>query len=123
MAQKSTNMGNEVVVCPTTYCYFDYGQDNNTIKRIYTSDVIPADLNASQLKLIKGIQSNIWGEFIPTEARMQFMAFPRALAMVEKAWTPKSDQNWDNFLKRMKGQLSRLQAAGINYRPLETTQP
>lgn len=123
VAQKSTNMGNEVVVCPTTYCYFDYGQDNNTIKRIYTSDVIPADLNEKQLKLIKGIQSNIWGEFIPTEARMQFMAFPRALAMVEKAWTPKQEQNWDDFLKRMKAQLPRLQAAGINYRPLETTQP
>ena len=123
VAQKSTNMGNEVVVCPTTYCYFDYGQDNNTIKRIYTNDVIPADLNADQLKLIKGIQSNVWGEYIPTEARMQFMVFPRALAMVEKAWTPKQQQNWENFEKRMKGQLSRLQAAGINYRPLETTQP
>lgn len=123
VAQKSTEMGNEVVICPTTYCYFDYGQDDNTLKRIYTSDVIPADLTPKQLKLVKGIQSNAWGEFIPTVGRMQFMVFPRALAMVEKAWTPNEQQNWDNFSQRLQVHLHRLQAAGINYRPLQTTQP
>lgn len=123
VAQKSTEMGNEVVICPTTYCYFDYGQDDNTLKRIYTSDVIPADLTPKQLKLVKGIQSNAWGEFIPTVGRMQFMVFPRALAMVEKAWTPNEQQNWDNFSLRLQAHLHRLQAAGINYRPLQTTQP
>lgn len=123
VAQKSTEMGNEVVICPTTYCYFDYGQDDNTLKRIYTSDVIPADLTPKQLKLVKGIQSNAWGEFIPTVGRMQFMVFPRALAMVEKAWTPNEQQNWDNFSRRLQAHLHRLQAAGINYRPLQTTQP
>lgn len=123
VAQKSTEMGNEVVICPTTYCYFDYGQDDNTLKRIYTSDVIPADLTSKQLKLVKGIQSNAWGEFIPTVGRMQFMVFPRALAMVEKAWTPNEQQNWDNFSQRLQAHLHRLQAAGINYRPLQTTRP
>lgn len=123
VAQKSTEMGNEVVICPTTYCYFDYGQDDNTLKRIYTSDVIPADLTPKQLTLVKGIQSNVWGEFIPTVGRMQFMVFPRALAMVEKAWTPNEQQNWDNFSQRLQAHLHRLQAAGINYRPLQTTQP
>lgn len=123
VAQKSTEMGNEVVICPTTYCYFDYGQDDNPLKRIYTSDVIPADLTPKQLKLVKGIQSNAWGEFIPTVGRMQFMVFPRALAMVEKAWTPNEQQNWDNFSRRLQAHLHRLQAAGINYRPLQTTQP
>lgn len=123
VAQKSTEMGNEVVICPTTYCYFDYGQDDNTLKRIYTSDVIPADLTPKQLKLVKGVQSNAWGEFIPTVGRMQFMVFPRALAMVEKAWTPNEQQNWDNFSQRLQAHLHRLQAAGINYRPLQTTQP
>lgn len=123
VAQKSTEMGNEVVICPTTYCYFDYGQDDSTLKRIYTSDVIPADLTPKQLKLVKGIQSNAWGEFIPTVGRMQFMVFPRALAMVEKAWTPNEQQNWDNFSQRLQAHLHRLQVAGINYRPLQTTQP
>lgn len=123
VAQKSTEMGNEVVICPTTYCYFDYGQDDNTLKHIYTSDVIPADLTPKQLKLVKGIQSNAWGEFIPTVGRMQFMVFPRALAMVEKAWTPNEQQNWDNFSQRLQAHLHRLQAAGISYRPLQTTQP
>ena len=54
---------------------------------------------------------------------MQFMVFPRALAMVEKAWTPNEQQNWDNFSQRLQAHLHRLQAAGINYRPLQTAQP
>ena len=120
VAQKSTAMGNEVVVCPTTYCYFDYGQDNQTLERLYTANIVPTDLTSEQHCLIKGIQANIWCEWIPTEARMQFMVFPRALALAEKAWTPTQQQSWSNFKQRLSVQLPRLSAAGINYRPLET---
>lgn len=123
VVQKSTEMGNEVVLCPTTFCYFDYGQDNNTIRRIYDGDIVPTDLSKDQLQLVKGIQANIWGEWIPSEGRMQFMVFPRALAMIEKAWTAKENQNWNNFENRLKAQLPRLTAAGINFRPLQTNQP
>lgn len=118
VAQRSTEMGNEVVVCPTTFCYFDYGQDSETIHRLYTGDIVPADLNPAQHRLIKGIQANIWCEYIPSEARMQYMAFPRALALAEKAWTPKAEQNWQDFSARLQHMLPRLKAAGVNFRPL-----
>lgn len=123
VVKNSTEHGNQVILCPTTFCYFDYGQDNNTLRHIYEGAIVPTDLTPAQLKLIKGIQANIWGEWIPSEARMQFMVFPRALAMAEKAWTPTAKQNWADFQQRLNAQLPRLQAAGINYRPLETTQP
>lgn len=123
VTQRATAMGNEVVLCPFTFCYFDYGQDNNTLRRLYDGDIVPVDLSREQLRLIKGMQGNIWGEYIPTEARMQFMAFPRALALAEKAWTPRDKQQWDDFLPRLQHHLKRLDAMGINYRPLETDKP
>lgn len=119
VVQKSTNGGNEVILCPTSYCYFDYGQDQNTIQRLYTGNIVPTDLSSQQLKLIKGMQANIWGEFIPTEARMQFMVFPRALALAEKAWTPNARLSWTDFEKRMTEQTKRLGIMQINYRPLD----
>ena len=123
VAQRSTAMGNEVVLCPTTYCYFDYGQDDKTLRRLYDGDIVPTDLSAEQLKLVKGMQANIWGEYIPSEARMQWMVFPRALALAEKAWTPRSEQHWDDFLPRLEQHLKRLDVMGINYRPLHTNRP
>ena len=123
VAQKSTAMGNEVVLCPFTFLYFDYAQDDNTLRHIYDGDIVPTDLTPEQLKLIKGMQANIWCERIPTEARMEWMVFPRALALAEKAWTPRSEQNWDDFLPRLKAHLKRLDAMGIQYRPLQTKRP
>ena len=123
VTQKSTAMGNEVVLCPFTFLYFDYAQDDNTLRHIYDGDIVPVDLTPEQLKLIKGMQANIWCERIPTEARMQWMVFPRALALAEKAWTPRKDQNWDDFFPRLQAHLQRLDAMGIQYRPLQTKRP
>lgn len=123
VTQKSTSMGNEVVLCPFTFLYFDYAQDDNTLRHIYDGDIVPVDLNAEQLKLIKGMQGNIWCERIPTEARLEWMVFPRALALAEKAWTPRDNQQWDDFLPRLQAHLKRLDAMGIQYRPLKTKRP
>ena len=123
VTQKATSMGNEVVLCPFTYLYFDYAQDDNTLRHIYDGDIVPVDLTPGQLKLIKGMQGNIWCERIPSEARLQWMVFPRALALAEKAWTPRSEQRWDDFLPRLQAHLKRLDAMGIQYRPLQTKRP
>ena len=123
VTQKSTAMGNEVVLCPFTFLYFDYAQDDNTLRNIYDGDIVPVDLTAEQLKLIKGMQANIWCERIPTEARMEWMVFPRALALAEKAWTPRAEQKWDDFFPRLQSHLKRLDAMGIQYRPLKTKRP
>ena len=123
VTQKATAMGNEVVLCPFTFLYFDYPQDDNTLRNIYDGDIVPVDLTPEQLKLIKGMQANIWCERIPTEARMEWMVFPRALALAEKAWTPRADQKWDDFLSRLQAHLKRLDAMGIQYRPLQTKRP
>ncbi len=123
VVQKSTAMGNEVVLCPFTFLYFDYAQDDNTLRNIYDGDIVPTDLTPAQLELVKGMQANIWCERIPTEARMQWMVFPRALALAEKAWTPRSEQRWDDFLPRLKAHLERLDVMGVQYRPLHTKRP
>lgn len=123
VTQRSTAMGNEVVLCPFTFLYFDYAQDDATLRKIYDGDIVPVDLTPQQLRLIKGMQANIWCERIPTEARMQWMVYPRALALAEKAWTPRPQQHWNDFLTRLQSHLERLEAMGIQYRPLHTKRP
>lgn len=118
VVQRSTAGGNEVICCPTTFCYFDYPQNNETMKALYEGAVVPDDLSEAQAKLVKGMQGNIWGEFIPSEARMHYMAFPRAVALAEKAWTVGRDQAWEDFLSRLEEQLPRLTVMKVSYRPI-----
>jgi N-acetyl-beta-hexosaminidase len=119
VVQRSTAGGNEVICCPTTFCYFDYGQNDDTMRTLYEGDVVPTDLSEAQAKLVKGMQGNIWGEYIPSFDRMSYMTFPRALALAEKAWSPASRQSWDSYCARLGSHLSRLNVLGIKYRPVK----
>lgn len=117
--KKAAVNGNEIIMCPVSHCYYDYSQDNSTIQRIYNDNLIPDMLTEEERKLVKGIQANIWCEFIPTESRMQTMVFPRAIALAEKAWTPDDKKDFDGFIARLEEQLPRLDILGVDYRPLD----
>jgi len=118
VVRKTTSQGNQVILCPTSYCYFDYQQNDNTLKRLYTGDIVPDSLSEKQHSLIKGMQANIWTEMIPSKARLQYMVFPRALALSEKVWTNVNEQSWVSFFKRLQYQLKRLDILGVNYRKI-----
>lgn len=114
-AKNATAQGNGVILSPNSFFYFDYAQDNSTIKRLYESNVI-ANLSVEEKKLVKGMQANIWCEWIPSREQMQYMVFPRALAVAEKAWSGDSQHNWECFDTRMKSHLKRLNVLNVNYR-------
>lgn len=116
----------DVVMTPTTYLYLDYYQGSpdlepltidgfNTLERVYNFEPIPAALNADEAKYIKGIQGNIWTEFIPDFNHLQYMAFPRLSALAEVAWSAPEKKNWERFKLKMEREYSRYDAAGINY--------
>ena len=117
--KKAAVNGNEIIMCPTTHCYFDYAQDDQTMRHLYEDNLIPETLTPDERKLIKGMQANIWCEFIPTESRMQTMVFPRAIALAEKTWTPMEAHDFEDFVARLKDQLGRLDIMGVDYRPLD----
>jgi hexosaminidase len=87
---------------------------------LYLGNILPAGLSDNQKKPIKGMQANIWTEQIPSEKRLQFMVFPRALALAERAWTKPDLQSWDSFSNRLPGQLKRLDVMKVNYRTLDS---
>ena len=119
VVMKAADGGNEVICCPTDFCYFDYPQDDDTMKALYDGAIVPEGLSPDQAKLVKGIQANIWCEMIPSEARMQYMTFPRALALAEKAWSSPDNLSWESYSTRLREHLIRLSAMGVNYRPVK----
>ena len=122
--------GHDVIMCPTSHCYFDYkqaaagepkaiGQAVLPLEKVYSFEPIPAELTGEQAKCVLGAQGNIWTEYIPTGAHAEYMAYPRASALAEVAWTPAELRNFDDFRRRLGSLLPHLDAMNVHYRPLD----
>ncbi len=108
----ATAQGNEAILSPNVWFYFDYAQDNNTLQKLYEVELLK-DLPSEQQKLIKGVQGNVWCEWIPSRERMHYMVFPRALGVAEQGWG--ATGTWDDFKSRVYAQNPRLDALDVTY--------
>ena len=122
---KSARTGHDVVMTPGNYMYLDFYQaDPKTqpyaiggytpIKKVYSYNPVPADsLTAEECRHILGVQANTWTEYIQTPEHLEYMMFPRALAVAEIGWTPQELRTWEDFKPRMNAHISKLQGMGI----------
>ncbi|MBI9015765.1 MAG: family 20 glycosylhydrolase [Phycisphaerae bacterium] len=119
--------GHDVIMTPNSHCYFDHYQGTPAneplaiggflpLEKVYSYEPIPAVLNAQQAKHILGAQANIWTEYIPNFAQVEYMLLPRACALAEVVWSKKENKNYEDFSKRLAYHLSRLDYIGANYR-------
>lgn len=120
----------DVVMASNNAFYFDYYQAPKAgeplaiggylpLKRVYDFDIVPAKLPADKRKFVIGGQFQIWTEYIPDGAKVEYMAFPRACAASEGFWSPLQGKNYSNFVGRLGVHLKRLDQLGVNYRKLD----
>ena len=115
----------DVIMTPTTYCYFDYAQnkpeDSLTIggylplKTVYNYEPLPKELSADEAKYIMGGQGNVWTEYMSNPKKVEYMVFPRMSALSEVLWSPKENKNWDNFSAELTDMYKRYDLWGANY--------
>jgi len=85
-------------------------------QKIYAYDPIPKVLTADQRKYIKGVQANMWTEYIKTTNKVENHAFPRLLALSEIAWSQVDRKDLKNFAEdRLPVHLARLDKMGVNF--------
>jgi hexosaminidase len=117
----------DVIMTPTDYCYFDFYQgDPRTeplniggylpLEKVYSFDPVPVALSADEAKYIIGGQANVWTEYIPGPDKVEYMVFPRLLALSEKLWSPAETTDYKDFTARLPYQLARLDKQNIGYR-------
>jgi hexosaminidase len=116
----------DVIMTPNKYVYLDYYQCEPAdqplaiggylpLESVYSYNPMPPELNAEEQKYILGIQGNIWTEYIGTRDYLDYMAYPRMIAIAETGWTPDRLKDFDDFLARFKVLKIRYDAMGINY--------
>ncbi|MFO7905020.1 MAG: beta-N-acetylhexosaminidase [Planctomycetota bacterium] len=120
--------GHDVVMAPTSHTYFDYrqhpsekglGRNVITLQKVYSFQPIPSALTAKEADHVLGGQAQLWGELIPNEPRREYMAYPRACALIETLWSPKTQRDFAQFARRLKRHCDRLDTLQVNYRPLD----
>ncbi|MCF6285730.1 MAG: beta-N-acetylhexosaminidase, partial [Candidatus Hydrogenedentes bacterium] len=109
----AASMGHDVVMSPTTHCYFDYTYERISSEHAYSFNPIPEGLSDAQKKHIIGIQANFWSHIDRTPARTDAQLFPRLLAIAERAWSPKEQTSWPDFYRRQQQQIPILQVSGV----------
>ena len=116
---KAAKMGNDVVMTPSTYFYFDYWQTYSSdgeplaFKRILplkqTYSFNPHEgLTTDQSKYIIGVQANLWTEYVVEYPHAQKMLLPRLAAMAEIAWAGKATTSYNEFVNRMEKSMIPL---------------
>lgn len=125
----AANAGHDVVMAPTSHTYFDYYQGPKEsepraiggfipLSKVYEYDPLPEQIQPDKVKHVLGVQAQLWGEYISTPQHRNYMAYPRALALAEIAWSKNQAKNYEQFLTRLNHHLKRLDAKEINYRKL-----
>ena len=126
----AARQGHDVIMSPNTYLYLDYYQADPAnepltiggdlpLETVYGYEPIPAALTEDEARHIIGVQGNVWAEYLKTPAGIDYMAYPRALALAEITWSPAEVRNWDDFRARLPHALRQLDRLGVNYRPID----
>ena len=114
----ATAQKQKVIVCPNEYFYFDYAQDQNSVKKILAYDPCADErLSPEQKEYIWGVQANLWAEWIPTMKRIEYLIVPRMIALSEIAWAePTAKPDLEEFCRQLVPQFKRMDVMRVNYR-------
>ena len=93
------NKGNDVIMCPGSYCYLDKAQDAPflepesiggylPLEKVYGYEPVESSMPKDGLDRLLGVQANLWTEYVPTENHAEHMLWPRAAAVAEIGWSP-----------------------------------
>lgn len=110
---EAAHQHHDVIMTPNTYLYFDYYQSKKVedeplaiggylpIEKTYNYEPMPKELTKEDQQYIKGVQANLWTEYIPVFSQVQYMVLPRLGAAAEVQWTDPSKKDYKDFLRRV----------------------
>ncbi|WP_310568489.1 beta-N-acetylhexosaminidase [Gemmatimonas sp.] len=118
----------DVVMAPGSHTYFDHYQSRDKAKEplaiggftpidsVYAFEPVPPQLTADEAKHVLGAQAQLWAEYMPNAKHVEYMAYPRMVALSEVLWSAKVRRDFANFKSRLPTHLARLDALDVNYR-------
>ena len=124
--------GHQVIMAPHRSTYLDYRAEPppghsgivTTLADVYRFDALAGGLAVATGRRpgVLGAQAQLWTELAPTPDHVRRLAFPRLCAFADTAWR-RTAPDYDDFRRRLAGQLDLLRAMDALPPSLETTSP
>ncbi|MDO4210323.1 MAG: family 20 glycosylhydrolase [Bacteroidales bacterium] len=123
-AADAVRNGYDVILSPGSHCYLDGYQDApnlepeamggfTPLEKVYGFVPGEALTPEQRAKHVKGVQGNLWTEYVPTEAQVEHMFYPRMLALAEIGWNGTATKDYPAFRKRALAEVEALRARGV----------
>ncbi len=123
---EAARQGHDVVMSPGSHCYLDHHQSLAPdeplaiggflpLEKAYSFDPTPRELTPQQATHVLGAQGNVWSEYLDSWEKLEYFAYPRALALAEVNWSPMAVKNYEKFADRLAAHLLRFDLLHINY--------
>lgn len=124
------NMGHDVVMTPGRYCYLDHAQDAPfkepqsiggylPLDSVYVYEPLEPSMPADKVHHLKGVQANLWSEYVVTDEHAEYMYWPRAIALAETGWSLPENKDVKDFRQRVLRMLEIMRAKGYQTFDLE----
>lgn len=124
---EAAKQGNNAIMTPNQYLYFDYYQTADTsneplaiggfvpMSQVYGYEPVAESLTPEEAKHIIGVQANLWCEYIPNFNQLTYMILPRMAALSEVQWSNKDNKNYEAFLSRCARLTDHYARLGYNF--------
>jgi hexosaminidase len=119
---RASKSGHSVVMTPKSHVYLDFMQGDrliepysftiSSLRNTYSFEPVPKGAVPS---LIKGAQGNLWTEQVYNSRHLQYMLWPRGMALAEVIWSPAGQRDWSDFQRRVEEHFQRLDERGVKY--------
>ncbi len=127
-AAAAVRKGHPVILSPCSHFYFDYYQSSAPTEPKAIGGLIPLrqvygyelpELSPEEASRVRGLQANIWTEYLYDMGLVEYMAWPRALALAERAWSDCDPRDYKSFRSRAALALKLLEKLAVKYRPMD----
>lgn len=120
-------LGHDVIMSPTTNCYFDYYQAKEhvgeplaiggfiDVAKVYGFEPVASRLTQQSARHILGVQANLWAEYISNPAQVEYMVLPRMAALSEVQWMQPEAKDFNAFKERLTSFRHIYELYGLTY--------
>jgi hexosaminidase len=123
---EAASQGHNVVMSPGSHCYFDHYQSKHPgeplaiggftpLEKVYAFDPVASGMTSEQARYVLGGQANVWTEYIPDFKKIEYMVFPRALALSQALWCEQKPEYAIFKESLIKHHLPFLKQLDVNY--------
>ena len=117
---RAAEKGHQIILSPGTTFYLDYPNGQRRIDRIY--NMVVQDKywkHFFNVENLMGVESPLWTETVATQNQVDYLTWPRMLALAEVGWTDMSNRSYDEFKSRLRENEKRLDRLGVNYQKID----